>query len=216
MENEDFKCYFTLCEVWKERQLILEAIVLGLALGFVRNGRLNNFADMKFRGGFLIILGFIAFVMPFISGILGFDLDNIQLYPFIAGIIGMLVIIFNIEKSGMKLILLGGLINLIIIGLNHFQMPVDLTKMAAAGMGSLVDSIQSGSIINLIGLENSHFLSQYLGKIFILPSWYPLNKLLSIGDIIMSIGIIFLVQGEMMMFSSKRGNMVTFQYNPHK
>lgn len=196
--------------------MILEAILLGLLLGILRNGRLNNFADMRFRGGMIIIVGFVLYILPYILRLTGSSVDNLQVFPFAAGIVAMIVAVLNIDKSGMKLIFLGGLLNLIIIGLNGFQMPVDLLKMSAQGMGSLVDAIQSGSIINYTSIEGGHMLSPYLGKVLILPSAYPLNKILSMGDILMSIGFIFLVQGEMMMFSSKRGNMVTFQYRPNR
>jgi len=193
--------------------MYIEAMILGLILGIIRNGRLNNFADMKFKGGILIIVAFAAFVMPYIMGIIGISYEPIAVFPFAAALIALVVAILNYDKSGMKLIILGGFINVVIMALNHFQMPVDLARMSAFGLDALTLSVREGTVLNYVDVTHAHFLSPFLGKVIILPSSYPLNKLISLGDIIMSIGIIFLVQGEMMMFSSrKRGAMVRFQY----
>jgi hypothetical protein len=128
----------------------------------------------------------------------------------------MVVALINHEKSGVKLMMFGGVINLLIMGMNDFRMPVPVARMAASGMQSLAESIGGGSILNYTDMSSASFLAPYLGKIIMLPAWYPLNRLISVGDIIMSIGIILLVQGEMMMFSSRRGSMVTFQYHANK
>ena len=172
---------------------------------------------MRFRGGLLIIVAFAAFVMPYILGIMGISYAFLPIFPFAAALIALIVAILNFDKSGMKLIIFGGLINVVIMGLNHFQMPVDLMKMSASGLDALSLSVKEGTVLNYIDVVGAHFLSPFLGKVIILPSAYPLNKLISVGDILMSIGIIFLVQGEMMMFSSrKRGSMITFQYHSRK
>jgi hypothetical protein len=197
--------------------MYIEAIIIGFILGIIRNGRLNNFSEMRFRGGIPIIVAFIAFVMPYILGIMGISYELITIFPYAAALIALFVAILNFDKSGMKLIIVGGLINVVIMGLNHFQMPVDLTKMSISGLDALVLSVKEGTVINYVDVVGAHFLSPFLGKVLVLPSAYPFNKLLSLGDILMSLGIVFLVQGEMMMFSSrKRGSMITFQYNSRK
>ncbi|MBS7525777.1 DUF5317 domain-containing protein [Fusibacter paucivorans] len=196
--------------------MIIEAILIGFLLGFFRNGRLNNFADMRFKGSVLIVLSFFVYISPFALRMMQIDMAMPQILPFAAGIIAMVVALVNHEKGGVKLIMLGGVINLLIMGMNQFRMPVPVSRMASSGLASLAESVGAGSVINYVDMANASFLAPYLGKIIVMPAWYPLNQLISIGDIIMSIGIILLVQGEMMMFSSKRGAMVTFQYHVNK
>lgn len=196
--------------------MIIEAILIGFLLGFFRNGRLNNFADMRFKGSILIILSFFVYISPFALQIMQIDMPMPQILPFAAGMIAMAVALVNHEKGGVKLIMFGGAINLLIMGINHFRMPVPISRMVDSGMASLAESVGAGSVINYMDMANANSLAPYLGKIIVMPAWYPLNRLISVGDIIMSIGIILLVQGEMMMFSSKRGAMVTFQYHMNK
>ncbi len=193
--------------------MFVEAVVLGLIIGVIRNGRISNFYEMKFKAWGLIVVAFLSFVAPYIIEIAHIPFDSPQLFTFAASVITLLIALINLSKPGMKLFLVGGLLNIVIMALNHFMMPVNLDAMTQVGLTSLVESIQEGSVMNYIGLDGAQFLSPFLGKVIILPTWYPFNQLISIGDIIMSVGIMFLVQGEMLLYSSKkRGTMLSFTY----
>jgi len=197
--------------------MFIEAIIIGFIIGAIRNGRLNNFMEMRFERGLLIIIAFIFYLIPYLIKLLDIQMESPQIFIFISGVLGLLVVLSNFSKPGMKFIFVGGLFNLIIMGLNHFMMPVDVIHIQNTGMNALAESILDGTVINYIDINQSHFLSAYLGKVIILPEWYPFNQLISLGDIIMSVGIALLVQGEMLMFSSKKsGRMLSFTYDPNR
>lgn len=193
--------------------MYLEAIVIGLIIGFFRNGRLMNFFEVKFKGWTLSIIALIVFLIPFGINLFTDSNEQTAIYPFIAMVICALIVLFNFEKTGMKILLLGLLLNLVVMGLNDFRMPIDTVKMEALGYGSFVASMSEGNVINYATMEQAHPISVYLGKIIALPKVYPLAKLISIGDIIISIGIAWIIQYEMLLSSVKtRGSMLQFSY----
>lgn len=87
--------------------MYLEAIVIGLIIGFFRNGRLMNFFEVKFKGWTLSIIALLIFLIPF--GIKLFTDSDVEtaIYPFVAMVICALIVLFNFEKTGMKILLLG-------------------------------------------------------------------------------------------------------------
>ena len=194
--------------------MYIEAIILGLIIGFVRNGRLNNFYEAHFKGWILAFLAFLLFLVPYGIKILDIPFEQLALIPYISMCLIALVALFNFERNGMKIILVGLALNLLIMGLNGYRMPVDAVAMEAMGHVSFVESLTNGSIVNYMTLDGAHALSPFLGKIITLPKAYPLTEILSIGDIIVSIGIVVLIQYEMLLSAVKsRGSMLQFTYN---
>lgn len=194
--------------------MYLEAIILGVLIGLARNGRLSNFFEVKFKGWALSILALILFVVPYGLRLADIPFEKIQIFPYIAMGICALITVLNFEKFGMKLIFLGLVLNMVIMGFNNYQMPVDALKMTQLGFDSFVESLKINEVVNYTTLDGSHALSQYLGKVIALPKVYPFAKLLSLGDIIITIGVVFLIQYEMLLSSLKtKGSMVQFTYN---
>ncbi len=194
--------------------MYIEAIILGLIIGVARNGRLANFFEVRFKGWTLSILAFLLFLIPYILKLTGSSFDKLQIFPFISMAICAVIAILNFEKLGMKVILLGILLNLVVMGLNDYQMPLDVIKMQTLGFDSFVESMEAGDVINYTKLEGAHPVSGFLGKVIALPKVYPLTKVLSLGDIIISIGVVLVIQYEMLLASVKsRGAMVQFTYN---
>ncbi|MDH8678613.1 DUF5317 family protein [Fusibacter bizertensis] len=194
--------------------MYIEAILLGLIIGLARNGRLTNFFEVRFKGWGLSILAFLLFLVPYGLKLLDISYDKLQIFPFAAMVICALIALMNFEKTGMKILLVGILLNLIAMGFNDFKMPMDTVKMASLGFNSFVESMNNGDVVNYMPLSQAEGFSKYLGKIIALPKAYPLAKVLSIGDFIVSIGIAFIIQYEMLLSSLKsRGSMLRFTYN---
>lgn len=194
--------------------MYIEAILLGLIIGLARNGRLTNFFEVRFKGWGLSILAFLLFLVPYGLKLLDISYDKLQIFPFAAMVICALITLMNFEKTGMKILLVGILLNLLAMGFNDFKMPMDTVKMASLGFNSFVESMNNGDVVNYMPLSQAEGFSKYLGKIIALPKAYPLAKVLSIGDFIVSIGIAFIIQYEMLLSSLKsRGSMLRFTYN---
>jgi hypothetical protein len=99
------------------------------------------------------------------------------------------------------------------MAMNNFYMPIDFSSLEWAGLTPLLESIKTGSVIGYMDVDNGAMIGKYLGKILPIPSIYPLSKVLSIGDIIITIGIILFFKGEMVR-SYFRGDssMLRFSY----
>ncbi|GAB6107679.1 DUF5317 family protein [Fusibacter bizertensis] len=194
--------------------MYIEAILLGVIIGLARNGRLSNFFEVRFKGWGLSILAFLLFLVPYGLKLFDITYEKLQIFPFAAMVICGVIALLNFEKNGMKILLVGILLNLIAMGLNDFRMPMDTVKMANLGFNSFVESMKNGDVINYIPLTDAQGFSKYLGKIIALPNAYPFAKVLSIGDFIVSLGIVFIIQYEMLLSSLKsRGSMIQFTYN---
>jgi len=193
--------------------MYIEAIIVGLIIGAARNGRLSNFFEVHFRGWALSILAFVLFLIPYLMRLMESTSGSLQIFPYIAMVLCAIIALLNFEKLGMKILFVGVLLNLVVMGLNDFKMPIDTIKMAALGFTSFIESLKDGYVVNYMSMEGAHPISKLLGKVIALPDFYPLKKVLSLGDFIISLGIIVIIQYEMLLSSVKsRGSMVRFSY----
>jgi hypothetical protein len=200
----------------KEREVhgvYIEAILIGLLIGFIRNGRIANFNNARFKGWALIIPAFLAYLVPYGLGLFDIPFDTPEIFPFAAMGFVALIALLNLEKTGMKLFFTGVALNLIVTAINGFFMPIDLEMMRGLGYDSFVESIVNGSVVNYMDSTNAVSWSVYLGKIIGLPKVYPLASVISIGDILVSLGMVMTIQNEMMLHSMRvKGSMVRFSY----
>lgn len=193
--------------------MYIEAIVLGFLIGAIRNGRIANFGNARFKGWIFILLAFLVFAVPYIARIIGEPLPHEHLYPFAVSVIVSLVFLMNLDHKGMGWMLIGSLLNLGAVVLNQFKMPIQLERMVAYGYSSYVNSIETGMVINYVGADLSDGWTVWLGKMIPMPEVYPLATMLSIGDIVIAIGIVILIQNEMLLHSMRvRGSMLQFSY----
>lgn len=193
--------------------MYIEAVVIGIVVGMIRNGKFSNIADIRLRGLFLVIISVLVQISPIF--LIKFDLlsDYLYMFPFISLVIMSLAILMNISKKGMKIIFLGAILNIAAMGLNNFYMPIDFSSLEWAGLTPILESIKSSSILAYMNIENASTAGTYLGKILPLPSIYPLSKVLSIGDILISLGIILFFQGEMnRAYFRGDSSMIQFSY----
>ncbi|MDN5351999.1 MAG: hypothetical protein PWQ12_919 [Clostridiales bacterium] len=193
--------------------MYIEAIVIGLIIGLIRNGRISNFGEVRFKGWPLAIAAFFCFIIPYGLGIFGIPFESPQIFPFAAMGIIVLLALANHDRMGMKLIALGTILNMVAMAPNYFLMPLDLSLMNSLGYGSFVSSVTDGSVVNYIDAAQAVPWTVYFGKFFALPAAYPLSRALSIGDVAVSLGVLLLIQSEMRLFSGRyRGSTVQFSY----
>lgn len=205
-------------EVYREAEIqkrgwimYVEAIIIGLIVGLVRNGRMVNLFSAQFKAWGLIIPAFALFLVPFVLKAIGVEQELMHLFPFAAMGICLLISLINFHIHGMKVIFLGLVLNMTIMALSHFKMPVDTQKMVALGFSSFVESIESGAVINYVPLSGANPAGAILGKVIGLPKAYPLAQVLSVGDIAVSLGIAMTIQYQMLLSSVRmRSHMLRF------
>ncbi len=124
--------------------MFVETLLLGVLIGMIRKGRLSNLSELQIKGWVFVVIGaMIQFVPIFLNK---FDLipDYHVFFPFVALIIMLGVMAMNLSKSGVWLILIGGILNAIAIGMNNFKMPVDLNGLHYAGLDAIAETIVDG------------------------------------------------------------------------
>ena len=188
--------------------MFIEAVIIGFLIAIFSGGRIDNLNYIEIKAWYLIIVGMLLQLIPvFISGY------SFLTYVQLVGILLIFIaVVINIKVKGFWIILLGGIVNLVAILINGLKMPVHLIFNEGNKLNGFIDTIIEGDVINYF-ISTSNSLSVLIGKILATPDWYPFFRLLSIGDIIISIGIIVFIYGELCRKNYRRkSTMIKYTY----
>lgn len=191
--------------------MIFEALIIGLIIGFFRNGRWYNLMEIEFHGWYLIFLGAALQIIPIAATKLTETYVVLQWAPFIGLCLIWLAVLMNFRLKGFKLMAFGAALNLLAMVAHGGKMPINLGLAEMAGINAIVESVKSGTVANLMPLEESVSVLKWLGKTIPIPRPYPLAKMISFGDLLMTFGIIYFIQGEMVYYHFRsKGKMLKF------
>ena len=168
---------------------ILYAVPVGLLLGLLLGGRLAGLGEIRFRWAWLAVLGFAFQVLLFSEPVterVG-DLGP-PLYVASTALV-FVAVLRNLPIRGMPLIVLGAGCNLAAIVANGGYMPASPT--AAAEMGREVSEAYSNTAI----MESPALWP--LTDVIPLPDWLPFTNIVSIGDILIAVGIVVVIVAAM-------------------
>ena len=130
----------------------------------------------------------------------GWFSDQAAAYILVISQLILLVFIwFNRDKTGILILGLGLLLNLLVISLNGGLMPL-APDTAAALYPDLPDTsweigARPGISKNILLLPEDTHLA-WLSDAILLPSWFPWTRALSPGDIVIVLGVIWLLAVE--------------------
>ncbi len=184
--------------------MYVEAVVLGVLIGWFRKGRIGYFLNYPFRGRYVALVALLIFVAPYILCYFGMC-ENIAIFPYVSMVLCALIILANYKCLGMKILFVGLVLNLVIMGMNGFVMPIDTEKLVALGQTGFAQSIVNGEILNYRSLIGAQGISLIFGKVIALPSWYIHTVILSVGDVLSCIGIVLVVENAMV--NSRKGDL---------
>lgn len=193
--------------------MYLEALILGVFIGLIRRGRIGNLLSYPFKFRYFALLALFVFVLPYLLQIFKVPVVY-EIFPFVSMVLIALIVIGNYKLFGMKILFLGLVLNLLIMGMNGFQMPIDTEKLAGVSEAGakFVASLRDGDILNYRTLGGAAGISRILGKIIVLPPWYPMTRILSVGDILSSLGMALVIQQSMVI--NRKGGMLQFTFRP--
>jgi len=193
--------------------LFVESVVIGIIIGVVQHGSLTNIGITSIRGWYLIIAALLLSISPMFSINSPF-FDDFGVYIYLFSLLVMFaVVLWNLDKKGFWIIAVGAGLNLLVIMLTDFKMPIYMEGLRIAGLDGMINGIKSGEIINYVSIESLDSWSRFMGKLIVLPKPYPLAKVISIGDLLMSLGIVFYLRGEMVKkYRFSKSRMVTPRY----
>jgi len=169
--------------------LRLAIIALVMLVALLRGGSLRNFAAVQLRWLPLVIAGFVLQLLiftPFVrSPLIGFATVPIYLLSMILLVIWVAA---NWRIPGMALIALGLGLNVIAISANGGHMPVSPESARYAGtIGNYVN--EGGLVANNSIATQDNVRFWLLTDIIAIPKQVPFANVISIGDVLLTIGV---------------------------
>jgi hypothetical protein len=175
---------------------ILYSLVIGLAVGFALGGRASGLTAPTFRWRSAVLIGIVTQVLLFSTPL---NRAVGPLGPIIyvgSTALVLAAILVNWRITGMPVIALGAISNLSAIIANRGYMPADPAAMAMLGQ-TITDAYSNSAIVADPALWP-------LTDIFALPAWLPFANVYSIGDVVISIGVVIVIVAAMRGASSPR------------
>ncbi|MCT2535382.1 DUF5317 domain-containing protein [Aquibacillus koreensis] len=173
--------------------MVFDGIIFSFIIGFLRRGSLKGIGELKIKFGWIfpLLLVIQLFIYSYQER---FEwLGSISSYLFILiYIIGLYFLYAYRDHPGFVLIFIGVLLNFIVMVINGGRMPVSLDAAA------VLDPMYADALIN--GLYGKHQAITestrlgFLGDVIPISNPYPRDQVISIGDIIMNIGIFIFIQ----------------------
>ncbi len=188
--------------------IALWGIVLGIVVGLVRGGSFDNLGTLHLRGLILVFaaLGLQSLIFP----TLWWSIPPLSWMPQVWHILSyVLLIVFlfaNRKLPQLWGIAAGVMLNIIVISANQGFMPSNLDALAASGYpetAELLARSDGGNIRNIIAMGPDTRLN-FLGDWLYLPPWVPFGVSFSPGDLILMIGVFWLIQHAMVVRNTGR------------
>jgi uncharacterized protein DUF5317 len=168
---------------------ILYGLLAGIVLGTALGGRLGGLAAVRFRWGWLVVLGLAIQMLIFTA--VGDALvggAGPALYVLSTAMV-LVVVIANVRLPGLALVAGGAVLNLVAIVANGGRMPADPAALASLGIEHL-----DGPTNSVLTAEP---VLRPLTDVFALPVWLPLANVFSVGDVLIGIGLVVAVAAAM-------------------
>lgn len=178
--------------------MVYDGIILGLIVGFFRGGLrhgLLQFSNIRLKAGWIFpLLLVFQFCMYYIQE-RSSTIAAASGYIFTAVyVVGLIFLWLNRHNKGFWLIMTGVFLNFLVMLVNGGRMPVSFE--AASVLDPIyLEMLQSSDVVTKHYLLDASTRLPFLGDIIPLSSPYPRTQAISIGDVVMNLGIfIYIVQ----------------------
>jgi len=176
--------------------LFFEGIIIGILIGYIRKGSLENIGNIEIKGKGLIILA-LFMQLSFLllnTGLLYLDFNYYEHILTLSYILIFISLFLNWNIKFTPFIIVGGIINFVNYILNGWNIGVIENAAKTVFTDEVLQLLQEGNIklFKLIPEEN-----------YLKGGFMPWNRMMifpstiSIGDIIIFIGVILVVQNIM-------------------
>ncbi|MGE5628337.1 MAG: DUF5317 family protein [Solirubrobacterales bacterium] len=167
--------------------MFIQIIVLALVIGIIFKGSLRNLSNFKLQGIYFVIAAFLleaVVIMTVRKGIIQIGivtlLSDIVMYSL------LIVFVYKNRREPLIYIVgIGFLLNAVAIFANGGTMPVALNAVHAAG---LTENVGTMGLYKLVGTDTKFW---FLGDI--IPYTFLNKNILSVGDLILSLGIMLII-----------------------
>ncbi|NLY19998.1 MAG: DUF5317 domain-containing protein [Tissierellia bacterium] len=180
--------------------MFIEAIVLGVILGYLRGGKINNLNRIELRFPVALIATFIIeiilrlYSVNFNNSIANLIFDNYMYIHIVFYIIVIAILTANDKLKYMKIIQGGYILNLLPMMFNGGKMPISESALIRVGQSDMISFLKEGLIPTHQLIDSSTRFWQLSDFI---PMKYPIAKVISPGDIVLSLGLILFIYHNM-------------------
>ncbi|MCM3574164.1 DUF5317 domain-containing protein [Mesobacillus subterraneus] len=191
--------------------MVFDGIILAVIVGYLRKGSLKSLATLKLKFGWvfplLLLVQIAVFSLQNEIPALGQASGFIFMLVYIAG---LFFLAMNWHYKGFAIIFIGVFLNFLVMAVNGGRMPVSM-EAAVILDPAYIEAIKAELYAKHAVLTSSTNLG-FLGDIIPLTDPYPKNQVISIGDVLMNIGIFMFIQHLMLgHFKNKPKDDVSFQ-----
>lgn len=176
--------------------MIFEIGIAFIILLAVYKKKIKNLIHIPLKLPFFLFISFlIQFLVVYLGGK---EIDLVlkfgPLFYVISFLLLLWVIYKNSEVKGMKIIFIGIFINFLAITMNGGQMPVSPEAMNTASLDTLYKTVESGNYVtHTLLTANDNIIAKIAGDFIPIPPPHPRPRVISIGDIMMTIGVIYML-----------------------
>jgi hypothetical protein len=180
-------------------QMAFDGIIFGLLVGFLRRGSLKGFLNIRLRYGwifpFLLLIQFVIYAFQSSHQWVA----EISTYTFmLVYVVGFIFLWINRKEMGFFVVLVGAFLNFLVMLVNGGRMPVSLEAAEAVLDPFYAETLRNGIIYGKHVAMTAHTHLSFLGDIIPLTKPYYKHQVVSIGDIVESIGIFVYIQKVML------------------
>lgn len=179
--------------------MVYDGILLGLIVGFIRAGWKNGLlalSQINIRFGWvfpLLLLG--QFGLYLLQDKFSFFAQFNGYIYIVIYVTGLSLLWLNRHQKGLGIIFAGVLLNFIVMLANGGRMPVSLEAAQAVLDPIYIDMLMSGDAVTKHFLMDESTRLSFLGDIIPLGPPYPRSQAISIGDVVINVGVfLFILQ----------------------
>jgi hypothetical protein len=180
--------------------MILIALCLALLVGLAAvGGRVSNLAHVQVRWAWLAPLAFLmqAYLIFFPAERAGGLLSARSLLLTASHVLLFVVVWQNRHLSGVKLLGLGLALNFLVMVVNSGFMPITPEALVQIGYDGNASQLETGYIVgrtkNMVA-EAGEARLWFLSDIMVIPRPFPIPTALSLGDVLIVLGLFFFLR----------------------
>ncbi len=189
--------------------MFLEALILGIIIGFIRRGKISRLAYVHFNFKFLIYISALLYLAIIVMnlGLFDYSSDLYSIFLLMTYVLTGLFLVANISMKFMPIPLIGLGANLLAFLANDFKFPLSSEAAAKLYGTEIYELLISGKMLFFTPAETSSL--SFLGNIITIGN----RIIVSAGDIIAAIGIAMVIQAIISDKFIQNRNRITFSKN---
>ena len=173
--------------------MFFEALILGIIIGFLRRGKLSRLSYINFSYRPLIYISALFYLGIIVINLGLYDYDSFLYSGFLIGsmVFTGLFLTANLSIKFMFIPLVGLALNLFSFLVNKFKFPLSPEAATQIYGTEITELLSNGKLLFYTSSETATL--SFLGNIISVGNWF----VVSIGDIIAALGVVFIVQSIM-------------------